>query len=130
MPVGLSVVETLEEALCDAGLLTDEMESLRRVIDFAKGAFGLRWNFGPSRDRSVSIDVRQQLAQRESERPIVIWQVQVDASEEWTRRGRLMLESARRPKELGRVVTAACEELIACSRESRQTEPEGIDSPS
>ncbi len=106
-----------------------EPEAVHRIIDFAKGDFFLRWQVPEGERPEVTLRLRQQLAQRGVERPIIAWSMQLDESEEWVRHGRLMVESALRPHSLARLLAETCAAMLA-EASSHPPAAEGADASS
>lgn len=112
MPVGLNLVEAVEEQLLATGLLPSDRSVLHRMIDFARGDFSLRWSSAETHGQTVSIRLVQQLAQRSVGKPIISWSVAIDEVEGATSEGQTLLPSLLRTEAVAAQVVAACEELI------------------
>jgi hypothetical protein len=129
MPVGLNLVEKVEERLLEEGLLPADSSVVHRVIDFSRSDFTLRWTAAETGGRTVEVRMRQQLAQRTLERPVVSWRVVLEGEEDGAREGRVLLTDRGRTTAVAAAIAGALQQLLKASSpastESAPSSPEG-----
>lgn len=112
MPVGLNLVETVEQKLADRGLLSFDRAELHRIIDFARGDFCLRWSVAEAGGATINLRLTQQLAQRSLGQPMLKWRVSLEDVENATIDGRCLLSTSLRSDDLAADVADACEQIL------------------
>jgi hypothetical protein len=102
---------------------------VHRVIDFSRSDFTLRWTAAETGGRTVEVRMRQQLAQRTLERPVVSWRVVLEGEEDGAREGRVLLTDRGRTTAVAAAIAGALQQLLKASSpastESAPSSPEG-----
>ena len=110
MPVGLSLLETVEQCLQAEGLFPTDLSLVHRIINFEMGDFTLRWPTDLEGGPEFHLKITQQLSQLSVGKPMVVWSVELEGVGD--KAGRTLLESTVSSRSLAREVARGCASLF------------------